>query len=203
MQGKAHIAAGVAASLAILQPASLGGCCAAVLGGCVGSAIPDIDQPPTNYVRDAMHHKVIVSTIVSVVIAADYLTHAGLCDYLVDHAGPQMVFAALAFVALCVFGHLSKHRTLTHSLLCGALMSQALWYVCPMLAAPFGIGFASHLVLDLLNYQKVQLLWPLKLGAFSLGLCHAKGTVDTAITVCGTIATVALLVWRLWVGLGA
>ena len=203
MEGKAHIATGIAASLAILQPATLGGCFAAVLGGCVGAAMPDIDQGPTNYVRDAMHYKATVSTIATVVIAADYLMHGGICDYFVEHVGPQMVLAAVAFVALCVLGHMTKHRTFTHSLLCGALMSQALWYVCPMLAAPFGIGFASHLVLDLLNYQRVQLLWPLKLGSFSLDLCHAKGTVSTAITLGGTIAAVALLVWRLWVSLSA
>ena len=201
MQGKAHIATGVAASLVVLQPATLAGCFAAVIGGAVGGGIPDIDQPPSNVVRDALHGRVIVSTLVTGMLAADYLSHAGICDYIVANAGPRMALAAAALVALCVVGYTSKHRTFTHSLLFGALASQAFWYVCPALAAPFVIGFASHLVLDLLNYQKVQLLWPLEHGAFSLGLVHAKGLVNTLLTLVGAVAAIALFAWCVWVSL--
>ena len=201
MQGKAHIATGVAASLAVLHPATLGGCFAAVIGGAVGGGIPDIDQPPSNVVRDALHGRVIVSTLVAAMLVADYLTHAGICDYVAANAGPRMVLAAAALVALCAVGYASKHRTFTHSLLFGALSSQALWYVCPALAMPFAIGFASHLVLDLLNYQKLQLLWPLEQGRCSLGLCHAKGLVNTLLTLVGAVAAIVLFVWRVWVSL--
>ena len=198
MQGKAHIATGVAVSLAVLQPATLAGCFAAVIGGAVGGDIPDIDQPPSNGVRDALHGRVIVSTLCAAMLAADYITNAGICDYVVANASPRLALAAVAIVALCAFGYTCKHRTFTHSLLFGALMTQAFWYVCPALATPFAIGFASHIVLDLLNYQKLQLLWPLKQGTFSFGLIHSKGLVNSTLTLVGTIASIALFVWRVW-----
>ena len=197
MMSKTHIAVGVAASLAILQPATLGGCLACVIGGAVGGDICDIDVKPSDYVRDALYGHVIVSTIVSVALLADYLLEAGLCAYFAEHAGPEMAAGAIVLILAGIWGYRSKHRTFSHSFLGFAVMTAALWFVCPMFAAPFAIGYACHVALDLLNRKKVQLLYPFKFGTFSLGICRANGIVNYALMVAGMLAAVALFVWRL------
>lgn len=197
MMSKTHIAVGVAASLAILQSATLGEVFAAVIGGAVGGDICDIDCKPTDYVHDALYGRVIVSTIVSVMLLADYLTGAGLCASFVAHVGPGMALGIVGLVLAGILGYMSKHRSFAHSILCLAWMTVSLWLVSPVLAPPFAIGFVSHVALDLLNKKKVQLLYPLKAGAFSLGLCRADGLANTVLASAGLLAAAVLFIWRL------
>lgn len=197
MMSKTHIAVGVAASLAILQPATLGGCLACVIGGSVGGDICDIDVKPSDCVRDALYGHAIVSTIVSVALLADYLLGAGICAAFAAHVGPEMALGLLVLILAGIWGYRSKHRTFTHSLLGLVAMSGALWLVCPVLAPPFAIGFAAHVLLDLLNHKKVQLLYPFKILCFSLGLCRADGPANTLLMCAGTLAALGLFAWRL------
>ena len=118
-----------------------------------------------------------------------------MCAYVIEHFGATTVAGAVAFIALCAIGAFSGHRTFCHSLLGLALFSAAVWAVCPALAAPFAVGFASHLALDLLNKQKLQLFFPLKAGSFCFSLCHADGAANTVLMVVGTVAAVGLLAW--------
>ena len=48
-----------------------------------------------------------------------------------------------------------------HSFLAGIALSASLWYFCRPLAAPFAIGFASHILIDFFNKKKIQYLWPI------------------------------------------
>lgn len=200
---KTHIAVGVAASLALLQPATLGGCLACVIGGAAGGDVCDIDVKPSDYVRDALHGRVIVSTIVAVALLVDYLTGSGLCDYFATHAAPAMALGVCGLILAGTWGYMSKHRTFAHSLLGLVLMSASLWLVCPLLAPSFAIGYASHVALDLLNYKKVQLLYPLKTLSMSLGLCRADGLVNSVLMWIATIVAIALFAWHAFLCLSA
>ena len=202
MMSKTHIAVAVAASLAVMQPTSSVGCLAAVAGGAVGGNLPDIDIRSNSHCRDALYGRIIAGTIAVSALAADYLHDGGVCAYVIEHFGVTTVAGAVALIALCAIGALSGHRTFSHSLLGLALFSAAVWAVCPALAAPFAIGFASHLALDLLNKQKLQLFFPLKAGSFCLGLCHADGAANTALMAIGTVATVGLFAWKFAINLG-
>lgn len=193
---KTHIAVGVAASLALLQPATLGGCFACAIGGAVGGDVCDIDVKPSDYVRDALHGRVIVSTIVAAALLADYLTGSGLCAYFATHAAPKMALGACGLILAGIWGYMSKHRTFSHSVLGLVLMGASLWLVCPMLVPSFAIGYASHVALDLLNYKKVQLLYPFKTLSMSLALCRADGLANTLLMCAGALASIALLAWR-------
>lgn len=53
-------------------------------------------------------------------------------------------------------------RTLTHSFLFGGILAWLFWLQGLGLLMPFVIGFASHLMLDVIT-GKVALLWPLPL----------------------------------------
>ena len=197
MMSKTHIATGIAASLVILQPTTLGGLFAAVIGGAVGGDVCDIDCKPTDYVRDALHGRVIVSTIVSVMLLADYLSGAGLCASVASNVGPGMALGIISLITAGILGYISKHRSFAHSILGLVWMTASMWLVCPMLAPSFAIGFVSHIALDLLNKKKIQLLYPLRLGALSLGLCRADGLANRVLMCVAALESVALFMWRL------
>ena len=101
------------------------------------------------------------------------------------------LFAALTFLG----GH-TDHRSFTHSLVAMAAFCGAAWMVCEPLLPYFAAGYASHLVLDLMNTQPIKLFWPINKGV-CLGLCHAKGMVNTVLLVVGAVASVLLLLYRL------
>ena len=144
-----------------------------------------------------LYGRIIVAVIALITLVADYFNGSGICAYLSEHWGLSTVVGAVAFIAVCIFGAFSKHRTFTHSVLALVVLSIALWLVCPQLVAPFAIGFASHIVLDLTNKKDVQILYPSEKGKFCLGLCYAGGAANVVIMVLGIVASVALFVWCL------
>jgi inner membrane protein len=56
----------------------------------------------------------------------------------------------------------------------------------------FAIGFATHLLLDLLNRKGEQLLYPLK-NTYCLGVCSSSGVVNDILFAFGLVATIFLL----------
>lgn len=65
----------------------------------------------------------------------------------------------LGFLGRIVFGWL-RHRHQTHSLTALALLFAGVWYFSPALALPLGIGYASHLLADVVTPSGIHLLWP-------------------------------------------
>jgi inner membrane protein len=102
-----------------------------------------------------------------------------------------VLFAALTFAG----GH-TDHRSFTHSLAAMAAFCAATYLICQPLLPYFAIGYASHLVLDITNHQSIRLFWPARIEA-SLGLCRAKGTVNSIMLVVGLVACVLLAAYRL------
>ena len=202
MMSKTHIAVGVAASLAIMQPTTVEGCLAATMGGAIGGIICDIDTRSNQQHKDAFYGRIIAVVIAIAVLVADFFTGSGICAYVVECAGPSTAIGVAIWVAFCLFGVVSDHRTFTHSLLALLVTSYALWLICPMLVAPYAIGFASHLVLDLVNKKDVRLFFPLKAGSFCLGLFYADGTANTVTMALGSVAAVALFAWRMAIAFG-
>ena len=57
----------------------------------------------------------------------------------------------------------------------------------------FIIGFASHLLLDVLTYRSVQLFYPREKGV-SLKICKSKSAINTVIMIFGYIWLIAVCV---------
>ena len=55
------------------------------------------------------------------------------------------------------------------------------------------IAYASHLALDMLNYRRLQLIWPMKRG-FSLKLCSSQGLINHLLLSAGMVCVVLELV---------
>ena len=209
MLGKTHMAAGAAASLAILQPTTITGCICAVAGGVLGGWICDIDlwsepfssdddddeldeealEPQENERAQLI---VLVLFITALCFGLDYFTGGGLFQYMLSNLGIPMAVAGAIFVGACIFGIASEHRTFTHSILGCAILTGSLAFICAPLALPFAIGHASHVVLDTLNKTKVWILWPLKPG-IRLGFCASNGKTNLLIGALSLIACLILL----------
>ena len=197
MMSKTHIAAGIATSLAVLLPATASGCLAAVAGGAVGGIICDIDVQSSEFARDTRQGQAIVAIIVAAAITADLLGGFGICARIAEQVDANTALGVGGIAAIGYLGTRSAHRTFAHSLLALCLYCTAIYLAAPQLMAPFALGFASHIVLDLLNKQPVQVLFPLKSGAFCLGICRADGSANRALAVLGTLAAAGLLAWRI------
>lgn len=189
MQGKTHLAVGVAAAAAVLQPSTASGCLAALLCGAVGGVLCDVDTLRKEGKNDSIMVQLSAAAIAACVLAADYFMKLGLCASVLSLDRQRLFFAFSVFAALWIVGFFSNHRGFTHSIACGAMFSFAVHRLCPTLAVPFAAAYASHIAIDLLNRKGLRLLWPLK-GGVRLGWCYSDRTADTLLFQLGILASV-------------
>ena len=187
MLGKTHLALGVAAAAAIMTPATLPECLAAVLGGAVGGVICDIDNLRNEGRNDSVMIQLTASVAATCILAADSFLNTGLCAAALGQDRQRLRLGAAAYVVLWIIGFFSNHRGFTHSLAAGAMFAQAVHLVCPPLALPFAAAYLSHIAADLLNKKGLRLLWPLK-GGVRLGWCYSDRTADKLLFQLGILA---------------
>ena len=192
MMGKTHISVGIAAALFVSQPASSAVCLATVLAGALGSITPDIDVHSNSHNRDALIARLIVVGLAIVGFGIDRALGAQLWAYISQIQLSQQAIGLLGFFGLCAIGRFTPHRSFTHSVLALVLFSLALGLVLPMAIPAFAAGYASHLLLDLLNKMPMNLLFPLESG-WCLHLCHADGLTNKVLMVAGLVGDIVLL----------
>lgn len=190
MLGKTHLALGVAAAAAVLQPSTVPECLTAVLGGAVGGVLCDIDTLRNEGKNDSIMIQLTAALSAAALLAADFFLHLGICEAALG--SPNLTVGAIAFAALWIIGFFSNHRGFTHSLAAGAMFSQAVRMICPPLALPFAAAYLSHIAVDLLNKKGLRLLWPMK-GGVRLGWCYSDRTADTLLFQLGILASVFFL----------
>lgn len=192
MMGKTHITVGIASALLVAQPADLGGCLVAVIGGSVGGIMCDIEVRSNPRCRDALHARFIVVGIVAVALLMDAATGGPLTQAIYNGNEVLMGVGATMAVGTALYSRLwSKHRGFSHSILALVLFSGGLLALLPALAGAFALGFASHVLLDLLNKMPVQLLYPSKRGRMCFRLCYASGATNTAFMWVGAFGILA------------
>lgn len=192
MMGKTHISVGIAAALFVSQPASSAVCLATVFAGALGSITPDIDAHSTSRSRDALIARFIVVGLAIVSFGIDRALGAQFWAYISQIQLSQQAIGLLGFFGLCAIGRFTPHRSFTHSVLALVLFSLALGLVLPMAIPAFAAGYASHLLLDLLNKMPMNLLFPLE-SSWCLHLCHADGLTNKVLMVAGLVGDIVLL----------
>ena len=204
MTGRTHVAVGAATGLVVASLLGRAGSAPelalAAAGGALGGILPDLDvRDPAHPLRDRLSRVVAAVLLVGVVavcvlrgIAGAGADAAAWADG-AAWAGPGRVAAGVTgLVALCCAVRLSAHRSFSHSLLALAGFAVATWLAFPPAAPVLAAGYASHLVLDLLNHRPLRLLWPLRRGV-CLGLCHTGGIVDACCLVGGLVVALGVV----------
>lgn len=178
MSGNTHASAGLAAGLAVTAISGAGFDSGVIAGLCwavAGSLFPDLDQPRSKGNK-------IIAKVLPFVLAA-----LCLCVFVNGNVFSLGSKAGLHFIGivsillLAFFCKTRPHREFSHSLvamaagslcsaLCGGIFS----------ALMFGVGYASHLVLDLLNGRGESLLYPSR-QKFCLRLCASDGKANKAL----------------------
>ncbi len=193
MMGKTHVAVGVATALMALHPGSVSGCLCAVAGGALGGWLSDIDVRDDGRAHDVWQGGLTSVGIAAAALAIDTIRGGAALTYVVSHSGVLFVAGLASFVVLCVVGSQARHRRFTHSVVALALFSAAVWLFCAPLSLGFAVGFASHIVLDLFNYKRVQVLWPFGKG-FSFKMCRSNGKANNVLCVVATALSCLLFV---------
>ena len=102
----------------------------------------------------------------------------------------------IALIVLVVIGLKSNHRGFTHSILALALFSTVTCLILGETWKWFAIGYASHLVIDLLNKNGESLLFPLTTKV-CLNLCKADGITNKVLGSLATVTTLVVLAGRI------
>lgn len=196
MMGRTHFAVGMAASLAVslqvMQPQNVSDCLIALAGGAVGGVLADADTIDNDYNHDALIGQLLGFAVLVMVMAIDYFMKLGVCEYVIHNNTNTSIIAGIAFIILYIIGVASEHRSFTHSLLAMLLFSFCFGLVVQRLGFFVLVGYASHLLLDLLNKKDVPLLYPRKKG-ICFKVCYANKTANTVFMFAGFITTIGLL----------
>lgn len=201
MLGKTHATIGAVAGLAIMQPHDL---TTLVIGGAVamaGALYPDLDAEHSMAQQGIKKIINLVVVTVAVGLGIGWLNTYHQIDIQMQlpsiaNVGSLNIVGGILLLAFGIFGVFQKHRTIMHSLLAMIIATFFAWMFAGWYGIYFGIGYASHLILDILNFQSIQLLYPLE-KRFSLKLCKSNGTVNTALFVLGIVAVVELSAYLL------
>ncbi len=194
MLGHTHMAVGIAASLAIVPPKSLPELIAGIGAGALGGLICDIDVGTSKSHQRADLITMLSAVIVAAVLVGDWLFHIGIQEKLMtNETFVQMFTPTILFICICAYGKGTHHRTFMHSLTALVLLTACVGVALPSAAPYFGIGFLSHVGIDLLNKKKVRLFYPSKYGV-CFRLCSSKGLVNKILFYSGTLLSGMLIV---------
>jgi inner membrane protein len=192
MMAKAHIAVGMAAAFTLARPETIPEALPVVTGAALGCLICDLDCESGRERSESSRYRILMVIAAAAALAEDHLLGAGMWRSLAARDPYIWSGGAAAFVLICAFASVSKHRGFAHSLLALALETFSLRLVFPAAAVPFTAAFVSHLVLDLLNKKPLRLLYPVKKG-FCLGLFYADRLANKVMTAAGVLWLAVLI----------
>ena len=196
MLGKTHLAVGVGAALALAQPTTLAQCFTAIIGGAVGGVLADVDTIRTDGKKGAPQVQSFAAMLTAGILALDAVLDTGVYAGIAARSEDALSLGVMMFAALWIIGFWSDHRAFTHSLVAGCLFTCAVNLICPPVSISFLVGYASHLVLDLLNKRPLKLLYPLDNG-ICFGVFYSNREANSLCLYAGCLAAIYFIV-RIW-----
>ena len=187
MTGKTHLSVGLAITMFVTQPKTIGELVLCIGVASIGSVISDVDVS-TSDSHEKLDRILALAVITSIIIAfIEYKWNVGIVKLFMNNSNAIRLFIGMtAFLGICAFGKTRPHRSFMHSFLAVALLSASVYILLPLAVPYFAIAMMSHMTIDTLNRKKVLLIYPIPLGV-SFGLCHAKGLVNNMIFKVATI----------------
>lgn len=196
MTGKTHVTAGIAVGLTLAAGNPIEKQAILILAAVVGALIPDMDHP-----RSKINQRILLFKNKLFKMITYSLMGGGLIylDTILNDPGSRIL--RMLGLALILVG-LSRHRGFTHSLLGLVLFSVIVYigtlnYNLYVVFVGFVIGYVSHLVLDLVTVQGIELLYPYKKNIkIPLGI-KTNGKVENLILSATSIYSALVLLQRI------
>lgn len=192
MQGATHFAAGMAATAIAFGHTAASDplfCAFAFCAGSAGALIPDIDVEGSVFNKMSNDYIKTFTILVLITLVSPFLNGG-------DEGTRQItriLIGAAIVVATGFFSLIGSHRGFSHSLLAGSFYVLGIKFFLPFLAAPFALGYATHLLLDLLNHRPIRLFFPSRKGT-CLNFFPADGMANEIVrSVCSGIATIGVI----------
>lgn len=193
MLGRTHFFVGAATALIILRPETNSLLVPGMGAAAIGGVISDIDSGTSQAHQEA--DKIVMSSVLALaaVVLGEYHYHLGIYNRLINDSNIYRILLGFSvLIGLCIFGMRQPHRSFMHSFLALFLFTSCVEVIFPTVAPYFAIGFASHLVIDLLNKRGEKLLWPMK-KSFSLKLCSSRGLINELLMTVGMMISAAYI----------
>lgn len=181
MTGKTHQAFGLLTSAFIMthvESYSLRGFAIGSAAAFIASTIPDAD------IYDARPFQVFADIGKLMVL--------GILLYRIYGIEIRKDFVVAFLVLLCVTIPM-PHRGMSHSIFWGAIFSVVFYLTIRVrwITYWFSCGYASHLIIDLVNEKSIPILFPVG-DKMSFGFCKSDGVANNAIMILSAIGYLAI-----------
>lgn len=198
MTGKTHCITAVAAAITIIQPHEpeviLLGSSLAFLGGLT----PDVDLYQSKLGRKVTKFMVSIFSVLLLLLLLKQSFQFDLSAYLsVSDLLNSIPQGPILFILLCSMGLNTKHRTFTHSILGGILFTLCIYLTFPSYWIYFLIGYISHLALDFLNKEGMELLFPIG-RKFSIPLFKSKNAYANTLLVSTSVCLLLIHLFQVF-----
>ena len=184
MTGKTHAAIGICAAAFVLVPKVDIKTALVGLGFCIiGSYATDADlkMSKAGHVISDVIYAGFILTILYLILA--YKLHYNTWALVEKNMPSQLkIVGILIIVASIILGRITGHRQYMHSLIGFFTMNIGVWLIAGNFVIWFGLGYALHMVIDLLNEKPEALLFPLPVGKVCFSLVSSRGTVNYALS---------------------
>lgn len=198
MTGKTHLASGMAVTLLVTQPATISESIMCLGVASIGSVISDIDVSTSKSRKNFNKVIAIITVSFLFIFLAEMIFHVGILKTLSNNSNFMRVAVGfMAMISICLFGKGCPHRSFMHSALGLFLMTVSAYIILPQTALFMGISIVSHILLDLFNKKRIQILYPLKKPKISLNLCKAGGWADHLIFAAATFVLTAEIILKI------
>ena len=193
MLSKTHIAIGIASSYMLLQPKTIPEFITATIGGSLGGVMADIDikidirnKFAAKAALDALYGEILAILFTACMLFGDFWFHSGIIQSIGENLA-RSVAGAVFFVFFIFIGKISDHRGRTHSIAALILFSVSVSLINASVGVAFFVGYASHLIIDLLNRRPIRLFYPFKRG-ICLKLFYADRFANEVLYITGVCA---------------
>ena len=193
MMSKTHLAVGIAASLAA-APATVEGLCFALMGGSVGSLICDIDRNSERPARDYKQGWGIAFTVFFAAFMHKSYVYWQNFRAETIFSNPVVLVCLGLLAVLLLFSANGPHRGFSHSLLMFLASSVLVFFINRQTSLFYGIGFLTHLLLDVVNKKSVRIFWPAK--GVCLNWFYADGLANRILLLAGIAGCAALFILK-------
>ena len=195
MMSRTHLTVGMATALSLLSIANPSDLTVVLAGGALGGVLADVDTLDNDYKADAHIGEALAIGAVLMAALLDLIFFRSIRVHITEHR-VAAITGGIGLLILWIIGYQTDHRTSTHSLLAMLLFSVFAALVFPRLGVACFLGYASHLLLDILNKKGIQLFYPLH-PRICLRLCYASGAANTFFMYAGLVATAILVILRI------
>lgn len=179
MTGKTHLSVGMASGLMLLAPSNPTSIILTMLTAGAGALVSDLDADHSKAESMLKSKQGWVSIGAIMVLSSIMGSKSSMLG---------MIIGGIMFLALCLYGSTTPHRTFMHSIECCILLTIAVMLLTAntLATVAFAIGMLSHILIDLPNRKKVMVSVLLR-KEICFHKCSSNGVTSWVLNILGSV----------------